>query len=473
MTDAVVVGSGPNGLAAALTLAERGVDVLVLEAEGRVGGGTRTSELTVPGLLHDECAAFHPMGVASPYFRSLALEREGLRWLWPEVQLAHPLDGGRSALLWRSVERTADGLGADGSEWKRLFGRTARNFDALAEDVLRPAIHMPEHPLKLADFGRKALLPAPWAVRRMKTEEARSLFGGMAAHKFGSLTGPFSASVGLMLGAAAHAHGWPVAEGGTEALTRALVARLERSGGRIETGVRVASYDDLGDPDIVILDTAPDAAVRIMGDRLPRRTRRAYRRYRFGPAAFKVDYAIEGDIPWQDPDVLRAGTVHLGGTLEEVVATEAMTSRGEMPDRPFVLLGQQYLVDPSRSGGDSGLNPIYAYAHVPHAWRGDATEAITAQVERFAPGFRGRIRHLHVRDTAGLEAHNANHVGGDISAGSNEGLQLLMRPRIARNPYSTGVPGVFICSSSTPPGGGVHGMGGHNAALSALSQLSD
>lgn len=471
MTDAVVVGSGPNGLAAAITLAERGVDVLVLEAADRVGGGTRTSELTVPGLLHDECAAFHPMGVASPFFQSLDLEREGLRWLWPEVQLAHPLDGGRAALLWRSVERTANGLGVDGPAWQRLMGRTADNFDALASDVLRPIVHLPRHPLKLAHFGLNALLPAPWTARRWRTDEARALFAGMVAHKFGPLTGPLTSSVGLLLGAAAHAHGWPVAEGGTEAITRALVARLEGAGGRIETGVRVSSYAELANPDLLLLDTAPDAAARILGDRLPERTRRAYRRHTFGPAAFKVDYAIQGDIPWENPDLLRAGTVHLGGTLEEMVATEARTGRGEMPNLPFVLLGQQYLIDPTRSGGDSGLNPIYAYAHVPHAWRGDATDAVTAQVERFAPGFRERVRHVHVRDTRALEAHNANYVGGDISAGANTARQLVMRPKVGSNPYATGVPGVFICSSATPPGGGVHGMAGHNAARAALSWL--
>ncbi|WP_067440305.1 phytoene desaturase family protein [Nocardioides jensenii] len=470
MTDAVVVGSGPNGLAAAITLADHGVDVRVLEAKERVGGGTLTSELTVPGLLHDECAAFHPTGVGSPYFQTLGLEEFGLRWLWPEIQLAHPLDGGRTALLWQDVGRTATGLGADGPAWNGLFERAARTFDDLAADVFRSITHVPEHPLELARFGLRSLWPVPWVARRWQSDEARALFAGMAAHKFGSLTSPLSASVGLMLGAAAHAYGWPVAEGGTESITRALVGRLELTGGRIETGVRVTSYDDLGEPDILILDTAPDAVVRIMGDRLPSRTRRAYRRHRFGPAAFKVDYAIEGDIPWENPEVLKAGTVHLGGTLEEIVMNEAKVGRGEMPDLPFVLLGQQYLVDPLRSGGESGLNPVYAYAHVPHAWPGDASESVTAQIERFAPGFRDTVRHVHVRDPAGLQAHNANYVGGDISTGANDGLQLVMRPRVARNPYSTGVPGVFICSSATPPGAGVHGMGGRNAALSALEE---
>ena len=472
MTKAVVVGSGPNGLAAALTLAEHGVEVLVLEAADRIGGGARTSELTVPGLLHDECAAFHPTGAGSPYFQGLGLEEFGLRWLWPEVQLAHPLDGGRAALLWRDVEQTARGLGADGPGWLRLFAKTSRNFDALADDVFRPIVHLPRHPLKLAHFGLTSLQPATWLARRWQTDEARALFGGVAAHKLGPLTGPLSSAAGVMLTAAAHAYGWPVAEGGTEAIIRALAAKLARAGGRIETGCRVSSVDQVGNPDVLILDTAPDAAVRILGDRLPRRTRRAYGRFRYGPGAFKVDYAIEGDIPWENADVGRAGTVHLGGTLEEIVDTEAAIARGEMREKPFVLLGQQYLTDPLRSGGDSGLNPIYAYAHVPHAWRGDATAAITAQIERFAPGFGERVKAVHVRDPAGLEAYNANYVGGDISTGANDALQIVMRPRIARNPYATGADGVYLCSSATPPGGGVHGMGGHNAARSALDYLS-
>ncbi|NYG59130.1 phytoene dehydrogenase-like protein [Nocardioides daedukensis] len=471
MSRAVVVGSGPNGLAAAITLAQRGVEVLVLEASDRVGGGTLTSEVTVPGLLHDECAAFHPTGVASPFFQSLGLEEFGLRWIWPEVQLAHPLDGGRAALMWRDVARTAHGLGVDGPAWDRLIGRSARNFDALAQDVFRPILHVPRHPFKLAHFGLNSLLPAPWAAKRFSTEEARALFTGVAAHKFGTLTGPLASSVGVMLAAAAHAYGWPVAEGGTESITRALVAKLEQLGGRIETGVRVTSRADLAAHDVLLLDTAPDAAARILGDELPGRTRRAYRRYTFGPGAFKVDYAIEGDIPWQNPHVGKAGTVHVGGTMEELVSAGAMVARGEMPERPFVLLGQQYVADPTRSAGASGLNPIYAYAHVPHAWPGDATDAITAQIERFAPGFRERIRQVHVRDTRGLEAHNANYVGGDIAAGANTAKQIVMRPRISVDPYATGIPGVYLCSSATPPGAGVHGMGGHNAANAALTEL--
>lgn len=469
MTKAVVVGSGPNGLAAALTLAQQGIHVRVLEAHDRIGGGTRSTEHLVPGMIHDDCSAFHPTGAASPFMQSLGLEAYGLNWLWPEIELAHPLDGGRAGLLWRDVDRTAEGLGIDGRAWSRLFGRVSRNFDALAEDVFRPIVHIPDHPLKLAHFGLNALLPATWSARRWKTDEARALFGGIAAHVFGTLNTPLSSSVGIMLGAAAHAYGWPVAEGGSRAISDAMAAKLHELGGTIETGVTVTSADALGNPEILMLDVAPDSAARILGDRLPRRIRRSYGRYKFGTGAFKVDFAIEGDIPWTHPDVGRAGTVHLGGTLEQVAEIEAQTVRGEMPRQPFVLLGQQYLADPSRSAG--GLNPIYAYAHVPHGHPGDVTEAIIAQIERFAPGFRGRIRHTYVRNVADMEAYNANYVGGDISAGANNIRQIAMRPRIALNPYKTGVPGAYLCSSSTPPGAGVHGMCGFNAATSALGYL--
>lgn len=469
MTNAVVVGSGPNGLAAALTLAQRGIRVRVLEAHDTIGGGTRSSEHSVPGMIHDDCSAFHPTGVASPFFESMGLEAYGLKWLWPEIELAHPLDGGSAGLLWRDVDRTAAGLGADGPDWAKLFGPVSRNFDALAEDVFRPILHIPRHPFKLAHFGLNALLPATWTARRWKTPEARALFGGIAAHVFGTLNTPLSSSVGLMLGAAAHAYGWPVAEGGSRAISDAMAAKLAELGGTIETGVTVTSAADLGNPDVLMLDVAPDSAARIMGERLPRRIRRSYARYKFGPAAYKVDFAIEGDIPWANPDVGRAGTVHLGGTIEQVAHIEALTVRGEMPRQPFTLLGQQYLADPSRSAG--GLNPIYAYAHVPHGYSGDATESMVAQIERFAPGFRGRIRHTFVRNVADLEAYNPNYVGGDISAGANNIRQITMRPRIALNPYETGAPGVYLCSSSTPPGAGVHGMCGFNAATSALAYL--
>lgn len=470
MTRGVVVGSGPNGLAAAITLAQAGVAVRVLEAADRVGGGARSSQLTQPGLIHDDCAAFHPTGAASPFFQRLDLDRHGLKWLWPEAQLAHPLDGGGAGVLWRDVDRTAEGLGADGTAWARLFGPLAAGFDDLAADLLGPVTHVPAHPLLAARFGVHALLPASRLVRRWSGEAARGLFGGVAAHAFTSLHAPLSSAVGLMLTAAGHAYGWPVAKGGTQAITDALVHILKGLGGIIETGVTVRSAEELAGTDVVMLDLTPHAAMRILGHRLPGPVRWAYQRYRYGPAAFKVDLAVEGDIPWTNPDVGRAGTVHLGGTFAETAAAEADIVNGVMPDRPLVLVGQQYLADPSRSAG--GLNPVWAYAHVPHGYTGDATDAVLGQIERFAPGFRQQVRHVVTRDPAAMAAYNANYVGGDISAGGNGGLQIVMRPRIAVDPYRTGVPGVYLCSSATPPGAGVHGMCGHHAATFALDWLA-
>ncbi len=474
MTTAVVVGSGPNGLAGAIRLAQAGVAVTVVEAHSRPGGGTRTSENTLPGLLHDDCAAFHPTGVASPFFSSLSLEKHGLRWLWPEVELAHPLDDGRAGIATRDLAASARSLGIDESRWLRLFGAAVRNFDDLITEVFWPVLHAPRHPVTLGRFGLKALPPASLTARLFHDDPAAALFLGVAAHKFGRLDGPLSSSVGLVLTAAAHAVGWPVAEGGSEAITRALLAELSSYGGQVVTGVTVSSLDQLrtvagAAPDIVLLDTAPQGVLEIVGDRLPSRVRRALQRYSYGPAAFKVDFAIDGHVPWTNADCRRAGTLHLGGTAAEMVAVEASTVRGEMSERPFVLFGQQYLCDPSRSAGS--LNPVYAYAHVPNGYTGDATDAIISQVERFAPGFRDRIVATSVRGPAALEAYNANYVGGDIAAGANTARQIAFRPRPAWNPYALGVPGVFLCSSATPPGAGVHGMGGFHAAEAALRRL--
>ncbi|MYR05225.1 FAD-dependent oxidoreductase [Gordonia sp. SID5947] len=473
MTSAVVVGSGPNGLAAAIRLAQDGLDVTVFEADDRPGGGTRSSELTVPGVVHDECAAFHPTGVASPFFSSLDLERHGLTWRWPEVDLAHPLDDGRAGLAARDRSHTARSLGADARTWDKLFRNATNNFDDLIAEVFRPLAHAPRHPFVLGRFGVHALAPATWTTRRFDDDPARALFTGVAAHAFTRLDTPLSSSVGMMLTAAAHAVGWPIAEGGTESITRALVAELATLGGKVVTGTPINSIGQLRDltgsrPDIVILDTAPQGALRILGDELPGRIRSALGRYRYGPAAFKVDLAIEGDIPWTNADCTRAGTVHLGGTAEEIAHVEKQTVRGVMAERPFVLLGQQYLIDRTRSQGS--VNPVYAYAHVPHGYTGDATEAIIGQIERFAPGFRDRIVAVSTRNPAALEEHNANYVGGDISAGANTARQIAFRPRVAVNPYALGIPGVYLCSSATPPGAGVHGMGGFHAAESALAR---
>ena len=467
--DAVVVGAGPNGLSAAVTLARAGLSVTVLEAAAEIGGGTRTAQLTVPGVLHDVCSAVHPLAVASPFLASLPLEAHGLEWRWPAVDLAHPLDGGRAGVMVRSIADTAAGLGSAGAPWRRTFGPLVERFPAIAEDTLRPLLRVPHHPVALAQFGLRAGLPATLLARRFPTEESAALFAGTAAHACAPLGGLASAAVGVMLTTAGHAVGWPVAAGGSQAIANALAGVLRSHGGTIETGVEVRSMAELGGVGLVLFDTAPSALARIAGDALDPRVRRALRRWRHGPAAFKVDLAIEGGVPWTAPACRRAGTVHLGGTLREVVAAEAEVWAGRMPARPFVLVAQQYLCDPSRSAGD--VHPVYAYAHVPNGYDGDATESVLHQLERFAPGVRDRIVGIHVEGPAALERSNPNAVGGDMLTGANSARQLLIRPRLSSHPYRTGIPGVYLCSAATPPGAGAHGMSGHNAASAALSDL--
>ena len=469
--DAVVVGSGPNGLAAAVTLAQAGLSVTVLEAADEIGGGTRTSELTVPGVLHDVCSAVHPFGAASPFFASLPLAQHGLEWRWPEVDLAHPLDGGRAGVLVRSLQDTAAGLGPDGPAWARTFGPLAERFDDIATDILGPFVHIPRHPLTLARFGLRAGLPATVLVRRFRTDEARGLFAGTAAHVIHPINRLGTSAAGAMLIAAGHAEGWPVAGGGSHAITRALASLLEQLGGTIETGMRVTSLEQLPRARVTLFDTSPDALVGIAGDRLPTKARRAFARWKYGPAAYKVDLAIEGGIPWTADACRRAGTVHLGGTFEEIASAELDVHRGRMPERPFVLIGQQYLCDPQRSSGD--VHPIWAYAHVPHRFTGDATDAILGQIERFAPGTRERILAQQVTDPLGFEEYDANYVGGDIATGANSLRQMILRPRVTLDPYATGIPGVYLCSAATPPGAGVHGMCGNHAARRALLDLKN
>ncbi|MFJ9949791.1 phytoene desaturase family protein [Kitasatospora sp. NPDC091207] len=466
MSDAIVVGSGPNGLAAAVTLAEHGLAVTVLEAAAEIGGGARSGAATLPGLLHDHCSAVHPFGVASPFLRSADLARHGLRWCLPEIDLAHPLDGGDAATAVRSARATARTLGQDGAAWLRLFGGLADGFDELAEDVMRPLPRVPAHPVRLARFGARALWPATALARRWRTARARALFAGAAAHSFQPLDRPLTAAAGLLLIAAAHHGGWPVAEGGSGAITAALAGRLRELGGRVETGVRVVSLAELRPCPLVLLDVAPAAAAAICGAALPPPVRRAYLRYRHGPAAFKTDFAVAGGVPWRDPDCRRAGTVHVGGTLEEVAFAEREVARGRMPPRPFLVVAQQYLADPGRSAGD--IHPVHAYAHVPHGYPGDAREVLVAGIERFAPGFRDRIVASVATTPRELDRRNANYVGGDICTGANGPVQTVLRPRVTPHPYDTGVPGVFLCSAATPPGAGVHGMCGANAARAAL-----
>ncbi|RVW02834.1 phytoene desaturase family protein [Rhodococcus xishaensis] len=470
MTTAVVVGAGPNGLAAAITLAQRGIEVTVLEAAETIGGGTSSTERILPGLLHDDGAAVHPIGLASPFFRSLDLPAHGVEWGWPEVDLAHPLDGGRAGAMLASLDATTMHLGPDAARWRRLFGPLARGFDELAGEVLRPLLHLPRHPVRLARFGSAALLPADVLGRIWRTEEAAALFAGNAAHGWRPLSRPATSAFALMFTAISHRYGWPVVRGGSIRLAEALAKVLTGLGGRIETGNRVRSLNEIRSADIVMLDLEPGAVADLAGDELPTSVQRAYRRFRRGPAAFKVDLAVEGGVPWRDEFSGRAGTVHVCGSASEVAVAEHLINNGHMPERPFVLVAQQYLADRQRSVGD--VHPVYAYAHVPHGYTGDATEAIIAQLERFAPGTRDRIVGLHTRSPGDLERHNSNLVGGDIIGGANTATQVVMRPRITTNPYYVGIPGVFMCSASTPPGAGVHGMCGHNAALSALARVT-
>ncbi|GAA1770394.1 NAD(P)/FAD-dependent oxidoreductase [Nocardioides hankookensis] len=459
--DAVVVGSGPNGLAAAVTLAQRGLSVTVLEARDTIGGGTRTEELTVPGVLHDVCSAIHPFGVGSPFLSSLPLTEHGLVWRWPEVDVAHPLDDGTAGVLRGSVEETAAGLGADADRWRGVFGPLVERYDALADEALGPIVHVPSHPVMLARFGLRAGLPAAVLARRFRTEPARALFGGCAAHVSRPLDRPLTSAVGAMLIVAGHRHGWPVAEGGSRAITDALASLLRSLGGTIETGVEVTAMAELPPSRVRLFDTTPTAFAEIAGLEPPR--------WRYGCSAYKLDLAVEGGVPWTAEAARRAGTVHLGGTFAEIARAEAEVARGRMPERPYVLVGQQYLADPTRSAGD--VHPVWAYAHVPHGYAGDATDAVLAQLERFAPGVRERIVATHVTDPAGFAAYNANYVGGDIAAGATTVRQLVARPRLT-DPYATAVPGAYLCSASTPPGPGVHGMCGHRAALRALDDLS-
>ncbi|RKT88712.1 Phytoene dehydrogenase-related protein [Saccharopolyspora antimicrobica] len=464
-----MVGGGPNGLAAAVALAREGVQVTVLEAAGEIGGGTRSAEAIVPGLLHDQCSATHPMAVGSSFLRGLGLGRYDLEWRLPEIDCAHPLDDGTAGVLHRSVAETAAGLGADGRRWSRLFAGPAADYDVLAEDILRPMLRIPRHPLRLARFGIPALLPASVLAKAFSEEPAKALFGGVAAHALHPLDRPLSSSIGLGILTAGHRHGWAVAAGGSRSITGALAALLHDLGGKIETGVRVRSSADLPSSDVTIFDLAPGAVADILGDRLPNRIARAYRRFRYGPGAFKVDFAVEGGVPWTSEPVRRAGTVHVGGSFAEIAATERQIHRGRMPERPFVLVGQQYLADPQRSVGN--VHPVWSYAHVPNGYSGDATGAIIAQVERFAPGFRERIVGTAVRTTAGFAEYNQNFVGGNILTGAKNCPQLVLGPRTTLNPYDVGLPGHYICSAATPPGPGAHGMCGANAAARALKHL--
>jgi phytoene dehydrogenase-like protein len=469
VTRAVVVGSGPNGLAAAVTLAAEGVDVTVYEAASTPGGGTRSVEATLPGLLHDECSGFHPFALDSPFSRRFDLTRHGLEWAWPEVQYAHPLDGSRGGAVVRSVAETAAGLGPDERRYRRLMGPVVDRFDTISAEFLQPMLHLPRHPVHLAHLGVRALPPAALTARYLRTEEARGLWAGVAAHAFGSFRAPLSSAIGIALGAAAHRHGWPVAVGGSQRIAEALVRLLSSYGGRVETDARVDDVRDLGRADVVMLDTSPGGAAAIAGALLPARTRAAYTRFRHGPAAYQLALAVEGGLPWAFEPARRAGTVHVSGSFAETARAEQAVVAGRMPERPFLLVGQQYLADPSRAAGD--LVPVDCYAHVPAGYDGDATDAILQQLERFAPGARERIVAITPRDPKRIAADNPNFGGGDIVTGAKTPGQVLLGPRLGVNPYATGAPGMYLCSAAVPPGPGAHGMAGYLAARAALAKL--
>jgi phytoene dehydrogenase-like protein len=467
--DAIVVGSGPNGLAAAIALAQAGRSVLVVEAAETPGGGARSAELTLPGFVHDVCSAVHPWPLASPFLRTLPLAEHGVELVHPPAPLAHPFDDGTATVLERSLEATGSSLGADADAWRRLIGPLVRSSDDLLAAALAPPFP-PRHPLVLARLGRTGLRSAAGLARsRFDGERARALFAGLAAHSMLPLRARASASFGLMLAVVAHAFGWPVVRGGSQRLVDGLVSYFRSLGGEVETGRMVESLEELEPARVVLLDLTPRGLLAVAGSRLPSRYRRRLQRYRYGPGVFKLDLALDGPVPWASPECARAGTVHVGGTLEEIAAAEEAVARGEVPERPFVLVAQQSLFDRTRA--PSGKHTLWTYCHVPSGSTVDMTDRIERQIERFAPGFRELVLARSVMSAVDLERYNPNYVGGDINGGLQDLRQLLARPAPRLVPYSTPDPSLFICSSATPPGGGVHGMCGYFAAQAALRSL--
>lgn len=463
--DAVVVGAGPNGLAAAITLQQAGWQVLLLEAKATVGGGMRTAELTLPGFKHDICSAIHPLALASPFFKSVPLDEYGLRFVQPPVCAAHPFDGGKAVALYPSFDKTASELRADQGAYTSLLSILVNRWPDLLPDILGP-LKFPSHPLAFAEFGLNALGSAVGLAARFTSPEARALWIGMAAHGIQPLSNLSTAAIAMVLLAAAHGSGWPVPAGGSQSVADAMAACFRKLGGVIETGVEVKGLQQIPSARAILFDLGPRQLLKIAGHRFSSLYRWQLERYRYGMGVFKIDWALETPIPFSAAVCREAGTVHLGNSMEEIALSEQRTSEGHHPDKPFVLLAQQSLFDPSRA--PLGKQVAWAYCHVPHGSKTDMTDAIEKQVERFAPGFRDRILARHTMNTAEMEEYNANYIGGDINGGVQDLAQLFTRPALRWSPYRTGKKGLYICSSSTPPGGGVHGMCGYHAARRVL-----
>lgn len=466
--DAVVVGSGPNGLAAAITLQQAGLSVLVVEGRKTIGGGLRSSELTLPGFTHDVCSAIHPLAIASPFFSTLPLDQYGLEYIQPSLAAAHPFDNGTAAFLDASLDVTASALGKDENVYRKLIQPLKTTWPTIAKDVLGP-LSIPRHPLAMAQFGLDALLSASTVSKRFSTIEAKGLWAGMAAHSIQPLTNLASAAIGMVLMVTAHLRGWPVPKGGSQSIANALASYFTSLGGKIQTDFYVRSLKDLPSSKAVMLDVTPKQVLEIAGHKLSSLYTWQLKRYRYGMGVFKIDWALDGPIPFTAPECRRAGTVHIGNTFEEIAESEEQTWKGRHVEKPFVLLAQQSLFDPTRA--PSGKHTAWAYCHVPRGSTVNMTDTIEKQVERFAPGFRDRILARHVMDTSAMEAYNPNYIGGDINGGVIDIGQLFTRPALRLSPYRTSAKGIYICSSSTPPGGGVHGMCGYNAARRALKDI--
>ena len=470
--DAVVVGSGPNGLAAAITMARAGCSVLVYEANAAIGGGARSDELTLPGFVHDVCSAVHPLAAGSPFFKTLPLERFGLEWIQPDIPLAHPLDDGAAASLHKDPHLTAEQFGRDSRAYSRLMQPLVSNWENLATELLQPMLHLPRHPIALMRFGIPAICPATVLAKFLfKDEPARALFAGIAAHSFLPLEAPVSSAFALVLGLAGHAVGWPIPRGGSQQISNALAGYLRELGGNIEVNRRIENLRDLPRSRVILLDVSAWEFLRIAGQQLPPRYRRQLQSFRHGPGVFKIDYALSERVPWKAEECHRAGTIHLGGTINEIAAAERELSLGKIPARPFVLVAQQSLFDETRA--PRGRHTLWAYCHVPFNCGADMSDQIESQIERFAPGFRDCVLARHTIAAADFGRSNPNLQGGDINGGAANLTQLIARPILSPTPYRTPLRGVYLCSASTPPGGGVHGMCGYHAARAALCDVFD